>query len=123
MQFMNKTKSNKSSDKVIINNISFKNKIKFFRYKALENVQGNKQFSVLSSFKRFTPNSVFYPHFSVLSPFQRFIPISAFYPHFSFRNSVSAFYPDPIIRESLHIRGGRSAAEGEAYLFLCFVNQ
>ena len=141
MQFMNKTKS-KSNDKFIINNISFKNKIKFFRYKALENVQGNKQFSVLSSFQRFTPNSVFYPHFSVLSPFQcfipisafyrnfsvlspfqRFIPISAFYPHFSFRNSVSAFYPDPIIRESLHIRGGRSAAEGEAYLFLCFVNQ
>ena len=40
MQFMNKTKS-KSNDKIIINNISFKNKIKFFRYKALENVEDN----------------------------------------------------------------------------------
>ena len=34
---MNKTKS-KSNDKVI-NNISFKNGIKFFRYKAMENVE------------------------------------------------------------------------------------
>ena len=103
---MSKTKS-KSNDKVIINNISFKNRIKFFRYKALENVEDNKQFSVLSLFSRFTPISAFYPHFSVLSSFQRFIPISAFYPHFSvlspfefpffsfrFSNSVSAFYPD-----------------------------
>ena len=121
MQFMNKTKSNKSNDKVIINNISFKNKIKFFRYKALENVQGNKQFSVLSSFQRFTPNSVFYPHFSVLSPFQRFIAISAFYPHFSFRNSVSAFYPDPIIRESLHIRVGDPRRKARRTYFFVFL--
>ena len=63
MQFMNKTKS-KSNDKVIIKNISFKNRIKFFRYKALENVEDNKQFSVLSPFQRFIPISAFYPHFS-----------------------------------------------------------
>ena len=49
MQFMNKNKS-QSNDKVIINNISFKNRIKFFRYIALENVEDNKQFSVLSLF-------------------------------------------------------------------------
>ena len=67
MQFMNKTKS-KSNDKVIINNISFKNRIKFFRYKALESVEDNKQFSVLSSFQ--FPFSV-----SVSAiQFQRFIP-------------------------------------------------
>ena len=46
MQFMNETKS-KSKDKVVINNISFKNRLKLFRYKALENAEDNKQFSVL----------------------------------------------------------------------------
>ena len=101
---MNKTKS-KSNDKFIINNISFKNRIKFFRDKALENVEDNKQFSfypyfsVLPLFQRFIPISAFYPHFSVLSPIQCFIPISAFYPYFSVLspfqrfNLISAFYP------------------------------
>ena len=37
----------KSKDKVVINNISFKNRIKLFGYKALENAEDNKQFSVL----------------------------------------------------------------------------
>ena len=85
---MNKTKS-KSTDKVIINNISFKKRIKYLSIQSLGECR--RQLAI----QRFILILAFYSHFSVLSPFQRFIPISVSVFSFRFSDSVSAFYPDP----------------------------